>query len=110
MESQSKQEIWIKDWTEFVNRLFQDAEPYLAVRGDMPHARVSHGYAVMLMEHEGGFSVETGRQGIGAMELYRHLEENVKSWFFTQTALIMAQAELSKRRDLARQRKERAYD
>ena len=213
MEKGLRQRIWATHWTEFVSRLFQDAEPYLAVRGDMPHARVSHGYAVMLMEQEGGdkrivepaiilhdvgwsqldpdvikgaygvrakgdewrnlnnvhevagqniarqilerysyeprliriitsiirthdsgkgarsieeavvkdadklwrfseigFSVETGRQGISAMELYRHLEKNVKSWFFTQTAFTIAQQELSKRRNLLTQGEERTYD
>ncbi len=54
MESNSKKEIWIKDWPRFINRLFLDAEPYLSVRGDMPHAKVSHGYAIVLMKEEGG--------------------------------------------------------
>jgi hypothetical protein len=38
----------------FVPTLFRLAEPYLAVRGDLPHARVSHRYALRLLEEEGG--------------------------------------------------------
>jgi HD superfamily phosphodiesterase len=38
----------------FVHRLFELAEPYLAVRGDLPHARVSYQYALRLLAEEGG--------------------------------------------------------
>ncbi len=38
----------------FVQRLMGLAEPYLAVRGDLPHARVSHQYALRLLAEEGG--------------------------------------------------------
>jgi len=42
------------EWSEFIRRLFQEAEPYLAVRGDMAHTRVSHDYALTLIRQEGG--------------------------------------------------------
>lgn len=42
------------DWDKFIARLFALAEPCLAVRGDLPHARVSHHYALRLMASEGG--------------------------------------------------------
>ncbi len=42
------------EWPGFIRRLFQEAEPYLAVRGDMAHTRVSHDYALILMRQEGG--------------------------------------------------------
>lgn len=42
------------DWDKFIERLFALAEPYLAVRGDLPHARVSHRYALRLTASEGG--------------------------------------------------------
>ena len=42
------------DWDEFIRRLFRLAEPYLMARGDLPHARISHQYALRLMEEEGG--------------------------------------------------------
>jgi len=41
-------------WSEFIERLFQTAAPYLAVRGDWDHTTVSHGYALALLRHEGG--------------------------------------------------------
>ena len=41
-------------WSRFIRALFDAAEPYLAVRVDMPHARVCHGFAIRLMEREGG--------------------------------------------------------
>jgi len=44
----------ILEWPQLIDRLFQEAEPYLATRGDMPHARVSHKYALILMKHKGG--------------------------------------------------------
>lgn len=44
----------IMDRDEFIRTLFQLAEPYLKVRGDLPHARVSHQYALRLLEQEGG--------------------------------------------------------
>ena len=42
------------EWNRFIGRLFDLAEPYLAVRNDMDHARVSHQYALLLLEREGG--------------------------------------------------------
>ena len=44
----------ILEWPQLIDRLFQAAEPYLATRGDMRHAKVSHKYALVLMKHEGG--------------------------------------------------------
>ncbi len=34
--------------------LFQHAEPYLKMRNDAVHTRVAHGYALLLLEKEGG--------------------------------------------------------
>ncbi len=42
------------DWDEFIRELFRLAEPYLKKRGDLPHARVSHGYALRLLGEGGG--------------------------------------------------------
>jgi hypothetical protein len=42
------------DRDEFIRTLFRLAEPYLQVRGDLPHARISHQYALRLLEAEGG--------------------------------------------------------
>ncbi len=42
------------DREDFIRTLFRLAEPYLKVRGDLPHARVSHQYALRLLEQEGG--------------------------------------------------------
>jgi len=42
------------NWTHFIKQLFKQATPYLAVRGDLVHARVSHQYALTLMKQEGG--------------------------------------------------------
>ena len=42
------------EWSKFIDRLFQEVEPYLAVRGDMAHTQVSHEYALILLEQEGG--------------------------------------------------------
>jgi CRISPR/Cas system-associated endonuclease Cas3-HD len=42
------------DWPQFIQNLFQIAEPYLTARGDVTHSRVSHSYALILMQHEGG--------------------------------------------------------
>jgi HD superfamily phosphodiesterase len=39
---------------ELIRTLFQLAEPYLKIRGDLPHAQVSHRYALRLLEEEGG--------------------------------------------------------
>ncbi|MBW2127804.1 MAG: HD domain-containing protein [Deltaproteobacteria bacterium] len=43
-----------EDWSGFLSVLLEEAEPYLKVRGDLLHVRVSHRYALMLMEKEGG--------------------------------------------------------
>ena len=37
-----------------VRNLFQQAKPYLKMRNDFIHTRVSHGYALLLLEKEGG--------------------------------------------------------
>lgn len=42
------------NWIRFINQLFKQAKPYLAVRGDLIHARVSHQYALTLTKEEGG--------------------------------------------------------
>ena len=42
------------DWSRFIKDLFHIAAPYLTARGDVIHSRVSHGYALILMQHEGG--------------------------------------------------------
>jgi HD domain-containing protein len=42
------------DWSKFISRLFQEAEPYLAARDDTLHINVSHQYSLILMKHEGG--------------------------------------------------------
>jgi hypothetical protein len=44
------------DWNEFIRELFRLAAPYLKQRGDLPHAQVSHRYALRLLEAEGGES------------------------------------------------------
>ncbi|MDQ1335293.1 MAG: hypothetical protein QG552_2243 [Thermodesulfobacteriota bacterium] len=41
-------------WSEFIDRLFETAAPYLAVRGDADHTAVSHGYSLTLLQNEGG--------------------------------------------------------
>lgn len=41
-------------WDQFIEKLFKEAEPYLAIRGDVLHTRVAHEYALELMGHEGG--------------------------------------------------------
>ena len=41
-------------WEEFIKKLFEMAEPYLAKRGDLLHTQVAHDYALLLMEKEGG--------------------------------------------------------
>lgn len=41
-------------WDAFIESLFRLAAPYLETRGDMPHARVSHGAARALLVKEGG--------------------------------------------------------
>ncbi len=42
------------EWFEFICRLFEKADPYLAVRGDMGHTKVSYDYSLILLQHEGG--------------------------------------------------------
>jgi hypothetical protein len=44
------------DWDAFIRELFRRADPYLKTRGDLPHAQVSHRYALRLLEAEGGES------------------------------------------------------
>ncbi len=46
--------LQIMDRDEFIRTLFRLAEPYLQVRGDLAHARISHHYALRLLEAEGG--------------------------------------------------------
>jgi HD superfamily phosphodiesterase len=40
--------------SQFIQELFALAEPYLAVRKDLPHARISHQYCLRLLQDEGG--------------------------------------------------------
>lgn len=42
------------EWSQFIEELFRLAEPYLAVRSDLPHARISHQYCLRLLKEEGG--------------------------------------------------------
>lgn len=42
------------EWSQFIDALFRLAEPFLAVRKDLPHARVSHQYCLKLLQEEGG--------------------------------------------------------
>lgn len=42
------------NWTDFINELFIQAEPYLEARGDLLHTRIAHRYSLFLMEKEGG--------------------------------------------------------
>jgi HD superfamily phosphodiesterase len=42
------------EWSQFIQELFRLAEPYLAVRKDLPHARISHQYSLRLLQAEGG--------------------------------------------------------
>ncbi|MBW2094434.1 MAG: HD domain-containing protein [Deltaproteobacteria bacterium] len=189
------------NWARFITQVFEQAKPYLAVRGDLMHARISHEYAMSLMKQEGGdrkiiepaiilhdvgwsclgareiktaygvkaegleserlnrihekegaavarrilehihydpllidkiasiirthdsgedirsleeavvkdadklwrfsetgFSKEIERQGITAIELYRHLAEHHETWFCTQSAFEIAARELEKRK------------
>ncbi|MCF8145853.1 MAG: HD domain-containing protein [Deltaproteobacteria bacterium] len=44
----------ILQWSEFTGRLFETADPYLEIRGDSEHAVISYGYALTLLQHEGG--------------------------------------------------------
>ena len=37
-----------------IQDLFQQAEPYLKMRNDSAHTRIAHGYALLLLEKEGG--------------------------------------------------------
>jgi HD superfamily phosphodiesterase len=42
------------EWSRFIEKLFQLAEPYLTIRNDLPHARISHQYSLRLLNTEGG--------------------------------------------------------
>lgn len=42
------------EWSHFISILFEEAGPYLEIRGDIQHVRVSHRYALLLLEREGG--------------------------------------------------------
>ncbi|MBI5603181.1 MAG: phosphohydrolase [Deltaproteobacteria bacterium] len=42
------------EWSEFTAELFRLAEPYLAVRNDLPHAQISYQYSLKLLSAEGG--------------------------------------------------------
>ena len=44
----------VVNWEKFIKKLFEMAEPYLVVRGDLLHTQVAHEYALLLMEREGG--------------------------------------------------------
>lgn len=41
-------------WSQFIEELFRLAEPYLAVRNDLPHAQIAHQYSLRLLSKEGG--------------------------------------------------------
>lgn len=190
------------EWTQFIRQVFQMAEPYLEIRGDIHHTQVAHRYVRVLIKHEGGdkkiiepaiilhdvgwsklelsqiaeaygvradgeeadrlnrihelegasiaqqilyslhydrqligtivsiikthdsgndahsleeklvkdadklwryseigFWEEIERQGLDAPELYQHLSKHHQEWFFTQTALNLAEEELQKREE-----------
>jgi hypothetical protein len=42
------------EWSQFIAALFRLAEPYLAVRNDLPHAQIAHQFSLRLMSKEGG--------------------------------------------------------
>ncbi len=42
------------EWPRFIENLFRLAEPYLAVRDDLPHAQISHRFSLGLLNAEGG--------------------------------------------------------
>ncbi|MCD4720544.1 MAG: HD domain-containing protein [Desulfobacula sp.] len=42
------------NWSKFIQRVFQSAEPYLKKRGDILHTQVAHQYTLVLMKQEGG--------------------------------------------------------
>jgi HD superfamily phosphodiesterase len=44
----------VVSWEEFIEALFEMAEPYLTTRGDLLHTQVAHECALLLMEKEGG--------------------------------------------------------
>lgn len=44
----------LSDWSKTTQKLYQMAEPYLAVRGDLLHARIAHRMALILLQVEGG--------------------------------------------------------
>jgi hypothetical protein len=41
-------------WEEFIARLFEEADPYLEVRGDRLHTRIAHRLSLDLMKKKGG--------------------------------------------------------
>jgi len=41
-------------YNRFIQELYQLAEPYLRMRNDFIHTQVAHGYALLLLEKEGG--------------------------------------------------------
>jgi len=42
------------EWKRFIQELYLRAEPYLITRNDSVHTRVAHGYALLLLQKEGG--------------------------------------------------------
>jgi HD superfamily phosphodiesterase len=52
--SESEERRKVVNWEEFIKKLFEIAEPYLAIRGDLLHTQVTHEYALLLMRKEGG--------------------------------------------------------
>lgn len=42
------------EWSQFISKLFREAEPYLTNRSDISHTGVSHAYALILLKHEEG--------------------------------------------------------
>ncbi len=42
------------EWPQFIEKLFQLAEPYLSVRNDLLHTQIAHRYSLSLLRAEGG--------------------------------------------------------
>jgi hypothetical protein len=46
--------IPVMTWADFIETLFKQAEPFLAVRGDLAHTQTAHQFSLKLLEAEGG--------------------------------------------------------
>jgi len=42
------------EWPQFIEKLFQLAEPYFSVRNDLLHTQIAHQYSLRLLSTEGG--------------------------------------------------------